>query len=207
MKIHADYVRDDWEFMYRRLLAYKKKHGNTSVPQGFDADPPLANWVRTQRSCCEEKSRVDRLNAIGFEWEIQNPTRLWHTMYQRLVAYKKEHGTTHVPCKSDPQLERWVQTQRKNCKLKDRIEDLLNSIWFEWEPNTIILETKCGIMYQRLLAYKEKHGSTHVPRKSDLQLENWVQDQRRKCKLKDRIDLLNDIGFVWDATRRKNQCS
>ena len=57
-------------------------------------------------------------------------------------------------------------------------------------------------MYQRLLTYKKKHGTTCVPKnyKADPQLGNWVNKQRTCCKDNDRIDLLNNIGFIWNAT-------
>ena len=60
-------------------------------------------------------------------------------------------------------------------------------------------------MYQRLIAYKKKYGTTSVPHgwKEDPQLANWVMNQHvaySKCKLSQEwIDLLESIGFVsWD---------
>jgi hypothetical protein len=43
-----------------------------------------------------------------------------------------------------------------------------------------------------------------VPRayKPDPQLANWVHKQRQSCEKKDRVELLNKIGFVWDASGR-----
>jgi len=61
--------------------------------------------------------------------------------------------------------------------------------------------TNWRVVYQRLLTYKKKYGTTRVPKrfKADPQLGIWVQTQRHSCKKKDRIDLLNDIGFIWNA--------
>jgi len=63
-------------------------------------------------------------------------------------------------------------------------------------------------MYQRLVTYKKKHGTACVPIEyiADPQLGWWVKTQRYRCKQKYRIDLLNDVGFVWDASWR-NQYS
>ena len=117
-------------------------------------------------------------------------------MYQSLLTYKKKYGTTCVPqkYKSDLQLGNWVNKQRTCCKKKDRI-DLLNDIGFVWKAST-----DWEIMYERLLTYKEKHGTNRVPRgyKADPKLGIWVKAQRQFCKEKDRVDLLNDIGFVWN---------
>jgi len=58
-------------------------------------------------------------------------------------------------------------------------------------------------MFQRLVAYKEKHHTTNVPYrcKKDPQLGEWVANQRRNYReetvSKHRVDLLNSIHFVW----------
>ncbi|OEU21563.1 hypothetical protein FRACYDRAFT_179907 [Fragilariopsis cylindrus CCMP1102] len=101
----------------------------------------------------------------------------------------------------------WVNTQRKKYKsnklLPNRI-DLLNSMRFEWEgvksaPNQI----KWMNMFQKLVAYKEKHKDTKVSKryKEDPTLGLWVSRQRRHHKndklLPNRYALLNSVGFKW----------
>ena len=57
-----------------------------------------------------------------------------------------------------------------------------------------------GVIYQHLLTYKKKYGTTCiVPNKckSDPQLGTWVSTYRSQCKDKERIDLLDSIGFEW----------
>eukprot|EP00536_Pseudo-nitzschia_multiseries_P019629 jgi/Psemu1/233029/e_gw1.5900.4.1 len=193
-------LEEKWETMYQRLVAYKKKHNNTNVPQRYKEDPQLGLWVSTQRRGCEESDRIDRLNRIGFAWNALEDQ--WENMYQRLVAYKKKHNTTNVPYryKDDPQLGQWVSTQRHDCEESDRI-DRLNRIGFAWNA----LEEKWENMYQRLVAYKKKHNTTNVPRgyKEDPQLGRWVDTQRHDCEESDRIDRLNRIGFTWTAQEEK----
>ena len=55
-------------------------------------------------------------------------------MYNRLVTYTVQYGTTMVPTehKEDPALGYWVRNQRNNCKAKDRIQ-LLKDIDFVWD--------------------------------------------------------------------------
>jgi hypothetical protein len=123
--------------MYRRLVAYKKKHNHTRVPIGWKEDPKLAKWVSTQRGNCNDKDRIDLLNDIGFEWKLKEQDD-WMVMYRRLVAYKNKHNHNHtrVPYgwKEDPKLANWVAKQRWNCNDKDRI-DLLNDIGFLWDAS------------------------------------------------------------------------
>jgi len=191
--------KNQWMKMYQRLVAYKEEFRTARVPQRYKADPQLGRWVNKQRTSGKsKKDRCELLNKIGFEWNISNPND-WENMYQRLLVYKKKHGTTCIPkkYKADPQLGTWVHTQRDNCKEKDRIE-LLNKIGFEWR---MIEKNDWKKTYQRLVAYKEKDGTTRVPQsyKEDPHLGRWVNKQRLYCKQKNRVDLLNEIGFEWNV--------
>jgi hypothetical protein len=64
--------------------------------------------------------------------------------------------------------------------------------------------------YNELLEFKREFGDCRVPKeyKANLQLGTWVYHQRRyfKCKSlsKDRIALLNQIGFTWEMNREDN---
>jgi len=197
---HWDARTDSWMEMYKRVIEYKNKYNSTLVPRQFKGDPKLGLWVFTQRQCCKKKYRVDLLNAIGFEWTARSDD--WMGMYRRLVIYKKEFNTTHVPqsYKKDPKLARWVHNQSRTCKAKDRV-DLLNSIGFHWSQDR---SNSWNEMYQRLVAYKREHNTTQVlqnPQKGDPQLARWVYYQRQSCKQPDRVDLLNAINFQWKGQR------
>jgi len=54
---------------------------------------------------------------------------------------------------------------------------------------------------ERLVTHNKKYKTTIVPRfcEGDPQLGIRISHQRQQCKEEDRADLLNDIGFVWDA--------
>ena len=139
----------------------------------------------------------------------RNETR-WKIMFDRLVEYKSIHGDTCVPqrYKPDMRLGRWVDIQRRKCKDPERIE-MLNDIGFKWKVRDNLEWTvgNWAQMLHRLWCYKQKHGHVLVPHhcQEDPSLGIWVQNQRRHCKLKHRIDLLNSIGFQWKvrASRKK----
>jgi len=70
----------------------------------------------------------------------------WKEVYQRLVAYKKEHKHTKIPIKykKDPQLGRWVDTQRTAYKKKKMTEErkrLLDYIGFSWDGKAPVTST------------------------------------------------------------------
>ena len=58
-------------------------------------------------------------------------------------------------------------------------------------------------MFRRLVSYRKLHNSTVVPRDyiADPELGNWVRTQRCKPNpiSEHRVNLLNSIGFVWNA--------
>jgi len=180
------------------VTAASKDKGSSTSTATFARIDRKSNSIPSKR-CTPSTSTTINTTTTG-NWKHKHKQTLqdrWMETYQRLKAYKKKHKTTRVPVKYkvDPKLGLWVRTQRNDCKGKERV-DLLNDIGFEWQ----ILETNdWGAMYQRLLTYKEKHGTTRVPKRyqADPKLANWVQRQRQTCKEQDRIDRLNDIGFIW----------
>eukprot|EP00551_Chaetoceros_affinis_P011838 CAMPEP_0203674320 /NCGR_PEP_ID=MMETSP0090-20130426/15753_1 /ASSEMBLY_ACC=CAM_ASM_001088 /TAXON_ID=426623 /ORGANISM="Chaetoceros affinis, Strain CCMP159" /LENGTH=400 /DNA_ID=CAMNT_0050540173 /DNA_START=178 /DNA_END=1380 /DNA_ORIENTATION=- len=151
----------------------------------------------------------------------------WDMMYMRLLAYKKEHNDCLVPnrYKPDTQLGSWVSTQRRHYKLLQNGQessltqtrlDLLTNIGFVWatrDPRHVPWDQR----YQELLDFKQKFGHCLVPvgYEENVQLSNWVSTQRQEWKsfklkrqsrlTQERISLLNDIGFVWEAQRGGNR--
>jgi hypothetical protein len=142
----------DWMEVYQRLVAYKKEYINTNVPQHYDLDRKLGAWVNHQRYEYKNKNlsekRCSLLNLIGFDWGNRRIKNGWMDMYQRLVAYKKEHNTTRVPMTYDldRKLGHWVSKQRyvhnNNAMLEERCS-LLDSIGFVW--SIIKHKKRCNI--------------------------------------------------------------
>eukprot|EP00980_Cylindrotheca_fusiformis_P029470 scaffold23479_cov143-Cylindrotheca_fusiformis.AAC.20 len=96
------------------------------------------------------------------------------------------------------------QTQRP---IKKRVADqskIDSSISF---PRQATYDQKWNQHYNELVAFKEEHGHCRVPQKCEQQgsLSQWVKRQRYHRKHKpgiiseDRIRMLDEIGFVWDA--------
>jgi len=71
--------RTDWETRFDQLVEYKKLKGDCNVPQRYEANPQLANWVDAQRAMSKkgvkskkELERIDKLDGIEFDW---NPSQ------------------------------------------------------------------------------------------------------------------------------------
>ena len=56
-------------------------------------------------------------------------------------------------------------------------------------------------MFDRLIEYKKKNGTTKVPYnyQEDPQLRNWCHCQKHYCKRADRRAILESIGFQWST--------
>ena len=155
-------------------------------------------------------AKVLEVHVLPFVLDSCKARSAWDRAYQKLVAYKGEHGHMLIPflyrTSAGFGLGQWVATQRKakksnllSCQQIERL-DTLGFVWdvreFSWTMN-----------FQRLTAYAEKHGHVVVPKKyvapDGFRLGSWVQTQRvakSKGRLsKEQIAKLDEYGFVWDA--------
>jgi hypothetical protein len=120
----------------------------------------------------------------------------------------------------DKSLGEWVHGQRKNhTKNKLRLDRkrILDAIGFAWEydgAHTLNQNDKLWQkQYVHLVKFKQKKGHCVVPYKyeQDKSLGMWVSHQRsfhnnNKLRL-DRKELLDQIGFAWNARARAVNCS
>ena len=117
-----DSFRTDFDDMMGRLTKFYNEHGHPNVPSRFPEDPRLAQWVKNQRTYRDrktlEKSKIDRLDALGFVWRFKKRND-WDEMCERLIAFKEVNGHCNVAqaYKEDPQLGKWCQNQRAVCTI------------------------------------------------------------------------------------------
>jgi len=196
-----------WDERFGELVAYKAKHGNCNVPDGWSKNPGLARWVAVQRRAKLKnkisKERVNRLTAIGFNWD---PFALvWEDNFHSLERYKAKQGDCNVPARwpENPGLGRWVSGQRRAIikgKLSDERANRLTVLGFDRDLFTTAWEES----FHALEQYKAEHGDCYVPRAwaKNLGLGSWIAMQR-SLKLKgelskERITRLTALGFDWD---------
>ncbi|MBC8554529.1 MAG: Helicase associated domain protein, partial [Candidatus Brocadiales bacterium] len=206
-----------WEMMFNILQKYKENYGDCNVPQRWQENKVLAEWVSTQRGQYRNKTlskeRIKRLNDIGFEWKLisYTPTRVpWDEMFDALIEYRKRHGDCNIPSRSteNKKLGSWVKEQRSSYRrgiLSEERIKRLNDIGFEWVR---ISHTSSRASWEKMFAelkeYRNKHGDCNITanyRVNNLSLGNWVQRQRQKYKIKqlseDQIKRLEDTGVKW----------
>jgi hypothetical protein len=170
--------------------------------------------------------RRQKLQELGLILDQMQDS--WMKYYQELIEFKKIYGHTMVSpynhhSKRWTSLSLWVRNQRsqyikhqkgitKGCFLtQDRIQKL-QEIGFQWN----VQEDKWHEQYRKLVEFQKKYGTTRVPTnyKEDPSLSRWVSHQRYVIRQKmkeqeknyhpstslsqERIQLLNDIGFLWE---------
>jgi hypothetical protein len=109
------------------LLKFKAKHGHCNVPHTYDDNPSLARWAKRQRyqytrkleqkQSCLSDARQQKLEAVGFAWDLQ--TMAWQEHFNELVEYKRKNGHCNVPNRygGNPALGIWAKTQRLHYRL------------------------------------------------------------------------------------------
>jgi hypothetical protein len=122
-----------WQTRYQQLMEFQNEFGHASVPSSYRPNKPLANWVVCQRqeyrkwkmglSQIMTPERVKALSDMGFEWCMSKEPKYlpaWDAQFEALKRYKERFGDTLVPqrWRESPQLGRWVETQRRQYKLR-----------------------------------------------------------------------------------------
>ena len=175
--------------------------------------------LKSDASSNMTEDRIQLLKKIGFEWECQHSPPSWNRRYMELVSFVGKFGHARVPHNfpKNISLGEWVHNQRRHVKnyikgdasskmTKDRIE-LLNKVGFEWGRCCLPWEN----MYKKLVSFVHEFGHAKVPRQypENPSLGIWVVKQRQSYKkflnddsssnmTKDRIQLLNKVGFEWN---------
>ena len=208
-------LHSTWEQSFQKLLAYKKEHGDVLVPQNYNTSDGfgLGQWVNTQRKAGKRgtlrQENKHQLEQVGFVWDIRHTQNTWEQSFQKLLAYKKEHGDVLVPQNYKTSdgfgLGRWVNTQRgagKRDTLSQDNKHQLEQVGFVWEVHSTWEQS-----FQKLLAYKKEHGDVLVPQNYNTSdgfgLGQWVNTQRGAGKRgtlgQDKKHQLEQVGFVWDT--------
>jgi len=149
-----------WKLRYGELVEYKKKHGDCIVPQRYEANNKLGNWVHTQRHqyhlfqknmrSSMTTERIDMLEELGFSWVASHSgnkaNTTWNQRYGELRKYKQKHGDCNVPVlyEANKQLGKWVANQRQQYRRLRRGQsspmtteriDKLDELGFPWNAS------------------------------------------------------------------------
>lgn len=204
-----------WEAMFKRYVAYRKKHDIFKVFRCSRDDPELGNWIRNQRALHKrnvlKEDRKRKLDAF-FDWNIRHQDS-WDVMFNKLKDFRAQTGHTYLKENKeiDMKLANWCCTQRakleKQTLSKKRVQRL-ESIGFTGSSRRsfkIDLSVTWEEMLDRCKDYSTTHGHmvTSMVASTDPQLASWISKQRAaRCNgslSKEQRKQLEGLGFDFDV--------
>eukprot|EP00985_Skeletonema_marinoi_P031571 scaffold37727_cov103-Skeletonema_marinoi.AAC.4 len=111
------------------LKEYKSQWGNCNVPLKYEQDVSLGAFVNNARTQYKKfqsglpsnmtQEKIDRLEGIGFVWNVREGRTPWSRRFEELKEYKEKYGDCNVPKKwtENQKLSTWVTKQRGQYKL------------------------------------------------------------------------------------------
>jgi superfamily II DNA or RNA helicase len=203
-----DPLAEAWEANFAALQSFHAREGHCRVakvkPQGSELN--LGAWVQKQRAkkATLLPDRIERLESLGFSW---NPlAEAWNSNFAALSAFHAREGHCRVPKghkEHGLRLGDWVSNQRANrARLLPEQVQRLEKLGFNWDPFAEAWDANFAAL-QKFHA-REGHCRVSDSHQTDgLNLSSWVRTQRRKrgTLSPERIQRLDQLGFVWDARR------
>lgn len=119
----ADY---QWEQNYKHAKVYYEQNGNLNIAYGYVTKEgvKLGAWLANQRqnyagnrkgAAALKKEQIDKLSAIGMDWEDQF-TKRWQIHLKLAQEFYKENGHLDIPvnyCIDGVELGRWIASVRR----------------------------------------------------------------------------------------------
>ncbi|GAA5070413.1 DEAD/DEAH box helicase [Streptomyces similanensis] len=217
-----------WRKNLAALAAYKAQHGDTLVPQRYEAQGlRLGAWVSQMRAKHAAgqlpAQRVSDLEKAGMVWRVTE-----HPQTQRALAaaadWARTHGSLNPPHDArhqDVRLGAWLSQQRKlraAGELSPHIAEALTPLGMDWSPRPRRVpdpsatarkrsDAAWGRGYGAAEAFFREHGHLRVPQgcRSDdgLRLDAWLGRQRlafREGRLPAaKVEALDRIGIRWET--------
>lgn len=202
--------RRDLDEFVAAVKAFKKQHGDCNFAAHVGIDPDMIEWLKNVRKSKKfgrlPAQYVQQLDRLGFIWRPRE--QYAQNMFAALRAYRKRYGNCNVPTRwpKNTSLAAWTSRmradRRKKRLTKAQIQQL-DQIGFCWDLGT--WEKRL----EELKTFKKKHRHCNVPYnyQPNLTLARWVVNIRHRKKqgilAKERVRLLNELGFCWVIARKK----
>ena len=111
-----------WEARFRELEMFKEEHGHCNVSKGYAGG--LGIWTKNQRSKKRSQKldadRIERLEELGFQWEVTRMMHVrWDARLRELQEFVEVYGHCEVPQRHPGGLGKWV------CPTCDLVRDVI----------------------------------------------------------------------------------
>ena len=200
---------EKWEEGFEKLRNFYALEGHCRVLASHKEDGyKLGSWVIKQRGNKADLSpdRLEKLDDLGFVWDTK--TEAWEEGFSKLQAFKDREGHCKVTQKHKEDgfsLGGWVNSQRQSQdSLSPERKLRLDELGFVWN----VLAEAWEEGFSKLQQFKDREGYCNVSRnqKEDgFSLGQWIARQRtaKESMPAERRQRLDDIGFIWDASKGK----
>ena len=205
-----------WQTHLQEAKQFALEHGNLDVPK---SQKSLYSWLTSQRNKkCKGKltaKQIAALEEIGMQW---NTVDSWTEYFAAAKKYAEQHpavnGLLDIPSEyvteDGLKIGKWLCNQKERYKdgsLKAEQREQLEQIGVQWISQ---YDRSWMQYYECLKRYVKKTGvcpSANYITEDGMKLGSWITDQRKKYgkgKLsKERIQWLEQIGFVWKPSEEK----
>jgi len=203
-----DLCGEMWEANFAALQKFWRREGHCRVPQEHQEDGlKLGYWVSSTRrmKASLPREQIEQLNQIDFSWDSRRE-KSWEIKFAALQKFRHREGHYCPPPKhieDGLKLGAWVSSlrQRKNSLPREQIE-LLNQIAFPWDLHGEAWEAN----FAALKKFWQREGHCRVEtnhQEDEHKLGAWVSRQKKKRNTlsPDKVERLNQLGFIWDARR------
>ena len=189
----------------------------------------LGQWLNLQRKSYKKgklsEERINLLNELGMIWEFGSIRHSeWLDNYELAKKYYLEHGNININKKYFVDgfcLGAWLYRQKvkySENKLTSEQIDMLEKIGVDWNlsANKMIKEQqnyeRWLRIYNEIKVYYEKYGNLDIPLTYEVSIDNklvnlkrWLNTQKVQYEFEklteEKINLLNEIGIVWNSTK------
>ena len=204
-----DRKSDQWNNEFNKYKLFKEKNNREPSNSSKDkTEKSIGTWAVGQRVCGRNnliQYRIDKLKSIGFSWSIKEDR--WGHSFNEYKSFKEKNNrepSNKAKNKEESEIGKWITRQKiiynKKNLPQDRI-DKLNSIGIVWDQKADWWEQTFND-YKKFRTEWNREPLHTAKDKFERDIAVWVTRQRKSYKknklLKDRIDKLNSIEFVWD---------
>ena len=204
---------------------YAAKKTKSSSDEGVEENKKTKSKTKSKKSTTKKDDKEEKLRLQKEALQAKDATLIssvvnntaWEENMAAFRQYQQIYDHVNVPETSIeyPKLGAFAQYIRfyQGALPSDKKQQLQDIGFTLKDPSIEMYDRKWQTMLERLVEYKDKHGDCRVPARylEDKKLGNWVAAHRgyyRRNQLEeDRIEKLNEIGFIWRIRENSSRAS
>ena len=203
--------QDSWDVGFGKLLVFVKREDHCDVKlRHIESGYHLGRWVNKVRTKYGQdkltRTQIEELNKLKFIWDRNEyEWELGFKNFSKLVHSENLSKSSNHVYEQKYGIKSWASNNRSRREMlsSERIKRL-DDIGFVWN----VRDDKWTEGFNKLLQFKEIEGHCRVPTSFKIDgfnLGQWVGNQRSRqdSVTSEHKQQLDEIGFIWDASKDK----